>query len=56
VTSPDFTTARESGREEILIHQDAFAVDLQEEGFALLGRAVKYAGFFGKEVRVIASQ
>jgi len=37
----------------ILIHQGAFTADLHEEEY-LLGRAVKYAGLFGKEVRVIA--
>jgi len=51
---PDFASAFESGTEVILIHQGAFAADLHEEEYALLGRAVKYAGFFGKEVRVIA--
>ena len=53
---PDFASACESDTEVILIHQDAFAADLAEEEFALLGRAVKYAGFFGKEVRIIARQ
>ena len=53
---PDFASACENDTEVILIHQDAFAANLQEEEFALLGRAVKYAGFFGKEVRIIAKQ
>jgi len=53
---PDFASACECDTEVILIHQDAFAADLQEEEYALLGRAVKYAGFFGKEVRIIARQ
>jgi len=53
---PDFASACESDTAVILIQQDAFAADLQEEEFTLLGRAVKYAGFFGKEIRIIAKQ
>ncbi|HLH36142.1 MAG TPA: hypothetical protein VKX41_15835 [Alloacidobacterium sp.] len=52
---PDFASACEGDIGVMLIHQDAFAADLQEEEFALLGRAIKYAGFFGKEVRIIAN-
>jgi hypothetical protein len=37
-----------------LIHQDAFAAEYQEDEYALLGMAIKYAGLRGKEVRVIA--
>jgi hypothetical protein len=37
----------------VLLHQDAFAADYQEDEYALLGMAVKYAGLRGKEVRVI---
>ena len=35
----------------LLIHQDAFAVDYEE--YELLGMAIKYAGLYGKEVRII---
>ena len=34
-------------------YSDAFAADYQEEEFALLGRAIKYAGLCGKLVQVI---
>jgi hypothetical protein len=33
--------------------QDAFAADYQEDEYALLGKAIKYAGLRGKEIRVI---
>jgi hypothetical protein len=39
--------------EMVLLHQDAFAADYQEDEYALLGMAIKYAGLRGKEVRVI---
>jgi hypothetical protein len=37
----------------VLLHQDAFAADYQEDEYTLLGMAIKYAGLRGKEVRVI---
>jgi hypothetical protein len=36
-----------------LFHQDAFAADYQEEEFLLLGKAIKYVGMHGKEIRII---
>ena len=39
--------------EHVLLHQDAFAADYQEDEYKLLGMAIKYAGLRGKEVRVI---
>ena len=39
--------------ELVLLHQDAFAADFQEDEYTLLGMAIKYAGLRGKEVRVI---
>jgi hypothetical protein len=36
----------------VLIHQDAFAADYQEEEYSLLGKAVKYAGLFGKDILI----
>jgi hypothetical protein len=39
--------------ELVLLHQDAFAADYQEDEYTLLGMAIKYAGLRGKEVRVI---
>jgi len=39
--------------EPVLLRQDAFAADYQEDEYTLLGMAIKYAGLRGKEVRVI---
>ena len=50
---PDFAKACADDPELVLIHQDAFAADYQEDEYTLLGMAIKYAGLRGKEVRVI---
>ena len=50
---PEFAKACADDTELVLIHQDAFAADYQEDEYALLGMAIKYAGLRGKEVRVI---
>ncbi len=39
--------------ELVLLHEDAFAADYQEDEYMLLGMAIKYAGLRGKEVPVI---
>jgi hypothetical protein len=36
-----------------IIHQDSFPADYQDDEYTLLGKAIKFAGFHGKEVRVI---
>ena len=50
---PEFAKACADDTELVLIHQDAFAAAYQEDEYALLGMAIKYAGLQGKEVRVI---
>jgi hypothetical protein len=51
---PDFPAAlRNTGTMPLIIHQDAFAADYQDAEYVLLGKAIKYAGIFGKEVRII---
>jgi hypothetical protein len=50
---PHFAKACADDTELVLLHQDAFAADYQEDEFTLLGMAIKYAGLRGKEVRVI---
>jgi hypothetical protein len=50
---PDFARMCADDVEEVLIHQDAFAADYQEDEYMLLGMAIKYAGLRGKEVHVI---
>jgi len=50
---PEFAKACADDSELVLLHQDAFAADYQEDEYTLLGMAIKYAGLRGKEVRVI---
>ena len=50
---PDFAKACADEAELVLLHQDAFAADYQDDEYLLLGMAIKYAGLRGKEVRVI---
>ncbi|MGA7291408.1 MAG: hypothetical protein WBW53_12680 [Terriglobales bacterium] len=50
---PEFAKTCADDTELVLLHQDAFAADYQEDEYALLGMAIKYAGLRGKEVRVI---
>jgi hypothetical protein len=52
-TLPEFAKACADEAELVLLHQDAFAADYQEDEYRLLGMAIKYAGLRGKEVRVI---
>ena len=49
---PDFAKMCADDTELVLLHQDAFAADYQDDDYLLLGMA-KYAGLRGKEVRVI---
>ena len=50
---PDFAQMCADDPDLVLLHQDSFAADYQDEEYALLGMAIKYAGLRGKEVRVI---
>ncbi len=50
---PDFARMCADDSELVMLHQDSFAADYQEEEYTLLGMAIKYAGLRGKEVRVI---
>ena len=50
---PEFVKACAADVDVVVLHQDAFAAAYQENEYALLGMAVKYAGMCGKEVRVI---
>jgi len=50
---PDFAKACADDTEVVLLHQDAFAADYQEDEYKLLCMAIKFAGLRGKEVRVI---
>jgi hypothetical protein len=50
---PDFVKACADDTELVLLHQDAFAADYQDDEYTLVGMAIKYAGLRGKDVRVI---
>ena len=50
-TLPDFVKSCKGTDGPLLIHQDAFAADYDE--YELLGMAIKFAGLYGKEVRII---
>ncbi|MGH9734387.1 MAG: hypothetical protein ACRD8A_07350 [Candidatus Acidiferrales bacterium] len=53
---PEFVKmAKATEPQLIVMHQEAFAADLQDEELMLLGMAIKLAGHYGKEVRVIAA-
>jgi len=50
---PDFVNSCRDKGNVVIIHQDAFAADYQDHEYALLGKAIKFAGLHGKEVRII---
>jgi len=50
---PDFVKSCRDKTDVVIIHQDAFAADYQDHEYSLLGKAIKFAGLHGKEVRII---
>jgi hypothetical protein len=48
---PEFVKSCTETGDPLLIHQDAFGADYDEH--ELLGMAIKFAGLFGKEVRIV---
>jgi hypothetical protein len=50
---PDFARSCRGSEDVVIIHQDSFAADYQDEEYILFGKAMKFAGIYGKEVRVI---
>ncbi|MCJ0743351.1 hypothetical protein [Pedobacter montanisoli] len=54
---PDFARMVKTTKDEmIVLSQDAFAADYQENEFTLLGMAVKYAGLYNREVTIIPNK
>jgi hypothetical protein len=52
----DFARAcRAQATPVVIMHQDAFAADYQEEEYRLMGMAIKFAGICGKEVHIIGT-
>jgi hypothetical protein len=52
---PDFVKACRASDDAVIIHQDSFAADYQDDEYALLGMAIQFAGLYGKEVRIIGT-
>jgi len=50
---PEFSKMCADVSELVMLHQDDFAADYQEDEYTLLGMAIKYAGLRGREVRII---
>ena len=50
---PEFAQKCRESPDVLVLHQDAFAAAYQDEEYALLGKAIKFAGIYGKEIRVI---
>ena len=42
-------------QKHILIHQDAYAADYQDEEFALLGKVVKLCGTLGISIKIVGT-
>jgi hypothetical protein len=52
---PDFVDSCRTNEDIVIIHQDSFAADYQQDEFVLLGKAIKFAGLYGKELRIIGT-
>jgi hypothetical protein len=52
---PDFVQSCRNNEDVVIIHQDSFAADYQQDEYALLGKAIKFAGIHGKELRIIGT-
>jgi len=52
---PDFVKSCREKADMVIIHQDSFAADYQDEEYTLLGMAIKFAGLHGREVRIIGT-
>jgi hypothetical protein len=50
---PDFARSCRDSADLVIIHQDSFAADYQDDEYTLFGKAMKFAGIYGKEIRVI---
>ena len=52
---PDFVESCRKNEDMVIIHQDSFAADYQDDEYVLLGKAIKFAGLHGKELRIIGT-
>jgi hypothetical protein len=49
---PQFEAMANDDTAMVILHQDAFAADLQDEEIALLGAFIKVLGHMGKEITI----
>jgi hypothetical protein len=52
---PDFVESCLKSEDMVIIQQDSFAADYQQDEYALLGKAIKFAGLHGKEIHIIGT-
>jgi hypothetical protein len=52
---PNFVESCRKNEDMVVIHQDSFAADYQHDEYTLLGMVIKFAGLYGKEVRIIGT-
>jgi hypothetical protein len=52
---PSFVESCRKNEDMVIVHQDSFAADYQEDEYTLLGMVIKFAGLHGKEVRIIGT-
>ena len=52
---PNFVESCLKNEDLVIIHQDSFAADYQDDEYVLLGKAIKFAGLHGKELRIIGT-
>jgi hypothetical protein len=50
---PDFVNSCRDKAAVVIIHQDAFAADYKDDEYVLLGKTIKFAGLYGKEVHIV---
>jgi hypothetical protein len=52
---PDFVESCVKNEDMVIIHQDSFAADYRQDEYTFLGKALKFAGLHGKELRIIGT-
>jgi thiamine biosynthesis lipoprotein ApbE len=50
---PHFVNSCRDQAAVVIIHQDSFAADYQDDEYVLLGKAIKFAELHGKEVHIV---
>jgi hypothetical protein len=50
---PDAAKMAKPDNRVVILHQDSFAADYQDEEYELLGKFIKYLGLSGNEIHII---